>query len=595
MEQSDKLHAELLKTASLIMGDDAHEIRLLPEGASFHAQDPEEAVMFVESQDAQGGIYISMNPVLVVPAKDENVVRFKWLGIDIDAKQKPRLVADGIKMYLQLHGFPEPVVGFSGRGVWLLYKVDQPNDDYHRTLRQRFLKHLHDQDGGESVDVSVFNASRVMRFFGTINPKGSRSRIWSVPENLEVLDDKLIENLVGPVAVARTDRATAVVGDALPLSGQATAYGESALRECLYHDNRPEWDALRDAPEGTRNTRLAAVSRRLKELVAEQQIDFDYALAELWTAAEESGLTDGEELSHTRTTIRHNFEDFQPSAVPALHGHLADESTSNLPAVLPKLDAGGVESGAESLFPDGGDDWDEEIPPIEWLVPKRIARGTLIWAYGPKEVGKSLYFLGVAKYLTDRGEKVSFYSEEMGRALDVRRLTRVGIKKENFRWWNGKGLNLADKKQLAQVIKQSEGTSLVIFDSYEKVWQSSTMSENRKAVEFSNAAQKIIRATGATVIIIDHTGFGTYDEHGNYHEQRHPRAASTKEQQADMSILFESRGKWAGPEHPFFFTIENMKAGRLENPFKDECEVRNTPTGGLVVVNTTLDQEGHNG
>ncbi len=229
------------------------------------------------------------------------------------------------------------------------------------------------------------------------------------------------------------------------------------------------------------------------------------------------------------------------------------------------------------------DDWDEEIAPVDWLVPGVIARGTLVWAYGPKESAKSMYLIDLCTRLSHEGKKVTYYSEEMALTVHNRYVSRFRPRRGFFRTKWGRGLNLADPAAVERVIEENEGSALIVFDSYEKVWQTSSRDQNRRAVEFAVVASEIVRATGATVVIIDHTGFGYRDSDGTMHDQRQPRGASTKEQQADMSILFSTRGKYDGGP-TFKFTMENMKPGRLGNPFKLDMELCDTPDGGLTVV-----------
>jgi hypothetical protein len=281
------------------------------------------------------------------------------------------------------------------------------------------------------------------------------------------------------------------------------------------------------------------------------------------------------------------------AAAHRAHSALVSDGVDRVAVYLPKegkdvtdhLRAGYTIDELE-LVGNGGDwdDWDEDTPDIEWLVEPVLGRGTVVWAYGSKETAKSMYLLALAAELSHAGNISTYYSEEMAKNLDRRRIARFAPNKQYFRWKNGRGLNLADEEQLEQVITENANSSLIIFDSYEKVWnEDKAKSENRRAVACAAALRRITNETGATVVIIDHTGFPFRDSEGNLHEERRPRGASSKEQQADMAILFTTKGGWVKGQ-PFRFKIENMKPGRLENPFKYELEVVDTAGGGLAVV-----------
>lgn len=298
------------------------------------------------------------------------------------------------------------------------------------------------------------------------------------------------------------------------------------------------------------------------------------------------------ELLRGASEVRIISDNDEPGLAAAYRAHSALVA-SGIPTVAIYLPREGkditdhLHSGytLDEIVPTNGDwdDWDEGVPDIDWLLYPILARGTLIWCYGSKETAKSMYLLGLATELSHRGERVAYYSEEMAKNTDRRRIARFAPDKRYFRWKNGRGLDLSDTDQLEHVIAENQGTSLIILDSYERVWQYVSGSENRRAVKFAAATRRIINETGATVAVIDHTGFGWRDSEGDVHEERKPRGASAKEQQADMAILFTTSGQWVKGQ-PFRFKIENMKPGRLENPFKMNLEVIDTAGGGLAVV-----------
>lgn len=233
------------------------------------------------------------------------------------------------------------------------------------------------------------------------------------------------------------------------------------------------------------------------------------------------------------------------------------------------------------------DSWDEAVPDVDWLIPDVMARGTLVWCYGSAETAKSMALMGMASELSHRGERVAYYGEEMDRRTEGRRLARFHPSRQNFMWKNGRALDLSDESTVHQMVAECRGFSLIILDSYERVWGNVRANENRRAVEFARVCHELILGTGATVCVIDHTGFPYRDMDGNLHDQTEPRGASAKRQQADTAILFKKQGEYV-PGKPFRFTMENKKPGRLGNPFFHRMQVVDTEGGGLAVVKEEL-------
>jgi len=158
----------------------------------------------VYSDKGTAGLYITMNPV--DPAllarycnrikdkpdrttTDAEIVRRRWMIFDIDParpagiaatdaeQQAARAVAHECEQHLRNLGWPLPVIGSSGNGYALFYRIDLPNDDASKSLISDVLKAVDRQMrsacGDEAhVDLAMFNAARIVRAFGTANRKG---------------------------------------------------------------------------------------------------------------------------------------------------------------------------------------------------------------------------------------------------------------------------------------------------------------------------------------------------------------------------------------------------------------------------------------
>jgi hypothetical protein len=156
------------------------------------------------------GVYVTLNPcnpALLSRANnrmvdwpkatttDAEIIRRRWLFIDIDPtrpsgigstddeKQTAKTLAADIEEILRGRGWPFPLLVDSGNGCYLLYRVDLPNDDETTALLKRFYAGLNGLLGTydpskphSKLDLSVFNAARILRIGGTLNRKGDSTQ-----------------------------------------------------------------------------------------------------------------------------------------------------------------------------------------------------------------------------------------------------------------------------------------------------------------------------------------------------------------------------------------------------------------------------------
>jgi replicative DNA helicase len=165
--------------------------------------DPSTAAQAIDRVEAlkPPAVYVTLNPV--EPAllarsvnrlahkaksttKDEDILRRRWLFVDIDARRPAGVsstdgelaealaVAESIRAAMITDGWPEPLQGMSGNGAYLLWRVDLPNDDQSTDLVKHCLMGMayrFNTDGAE-VDCSTFNAARICKVLGTVARKG---------------------------------------------------------------------------------------------------------------------------------------------------------------------------------------------------------------------------------------------------------------------------------------------------------------------------------------------------------------------------------------------------------------------------------------
>ena len=117
-------------------------------------------------------------------ASDTDVAVRRWLLVDCDpVRPKGESAtleeveaamkrARAVFRFLRDQGFPDPIAAESGNGAHLLYRYDAPADDgeVHKRLLAALDRTL--TDDVVKVDPDVCNASRIFRFYGTVNRKG---------------------------------------------------------------------------------------------------------------------------------------------------------------------------------------------------------------------------------------------------------------------------------------------------------------------------------------------------------------------------------------------------------------------------------------
>jgi hypothetical protein len=159
---------------------------------------------------------------------DKDILKRLWLPLDIDSVRPAGICATddekklasetslAIRDYLVEQGFPSPVVGDSGNGGHLLYRVDLANTEDVTSILVRFYESLTKQFSTEQVkiDTAVYNAARIWKVYGTKVCKGDEvggrvhrlARIMEWPKELEPVPMELIEKIVAkgtaPVSVA---------------------------------------------------------------------------------------------------------------------------------------------------------------------------------------------------------------------------------------------------------------------------------------------------------------------------------------------------------------------------------------------------------
>jgi hypothetical protein len=174
------------------------------------------------------GIYTTLNPVnpaLLARAENRTKSRAESTTSDNDIAHRIHLLIDAdpvrptgisstdeekehshtqtrsVFKYLRSLGWPDPIAADSGNGFHLIYNIDLPNDKESADLVKAVLNALAARfNTAESkIDVSVFNAARIVKAYGTLAAKGDniesrphrRSRILKVGSKMTVTVEQL--------------------------------------------------------------------------------------------------------------------------------------------------------------------------------------------------------------------------------------------------------------------------------------------------------------------------------------------------------------------------------------------------------------------
>jgi len=150
-------------------------------------------------------------------SSDADIVERRWIAIDIDSVRPAGISSTdeehqaaldrtrSIRTRLTEKGWPEPILGDSGNGGHLCYRVELPNDASVTQLLQRCLQALDllFSDDRVKVDASTYNAARIWKLYGTVVCKGDstedrphrRARILEAPQRIEPVPRELLQAL----------------------------------------------------------------------------------------------------------------------------------------------------------------------------------------------------------------------------------------------------------------------------------------------------------------------------------------------------------------------------------------------------------------
>lgn len=275
------------------------------------------ASLIAKENGLHQSIYVTANPVnpallarsenqftrgTYLTTTDADIAKRNWFLIDMDpvrpagisstdsemelAREKAQIIVE----WLTSLGWPAPIQADSGNGVHVMYKVDEPNNDEARIDFECALKMLAGifSDDAVKVDVTVFNASRVWKIYGTVSMKGSSTEerphrvamLTDVPDELVAVSRGLISDCARHIRDAKAEEYKDMTGEYIAdmakwlgerkmtvTSGPRPMFGNEGqkwvISKCPFNENhinpivglvnnRPVYRCLHDSCSGNR-------------------------------------------------------------------------------------------------------------------------------------------------------------------------------------------------------------------------------------------------------------------------------------------------------------------------------------------------------
>jgi 5S rRNA maturation endonuclease (ribonuclease M5) len=215
------------------------------------------------------------------------------------------------------------------------------------------------------------------------------------------------------------------------------------------------------------------------------------------------------------------------------------------------------------------------LPEIRYLSAPYVPAGARIWAFGPAESGKSLWALWMACALSRDGLRCVYVSQENPLVEDVRRLSKLEPDWDRFIFVHDQGLDLAQDEHVAALVELSAGADFIVLDTLTACW-SGDEGDNPSIAGFDrDVLQRLIRETGASVVVLDHTG--NPQAFVKRRGVNAGRGASSKGQKADVVLEFRTEG-----QHGFVIEHAKNRMGGAKEPPR-QFQVVDADDGGLDV------------
>jgi hypothetical protein len=391
-----------------------------------------------ELNETGPGTYCTINPVnkallarasnrlkmrIDTTTTDKDILGRRWLPIDIDPQRASQISATAeehqaaldrareIRFTLSGEGWSQPILASSGNGSYLLYAIALPNDQASENLIKQVLRVLAQRfdDSAVRVDQSLFNASRIIKLFGSIAKKGDNvpdrphrlSRIIDAPSIIQPVPQELLEKLA----------ATLKEPDP-PRPGPLTGRGRFSMDDFIARHHLPVRDPV--PYEGGRKWVLEECifnsAHKAPDSALFECADGSFGFKCFHNSCSAYGWRDVRAL-YAPPRTRAERSSWQPSDgdVPSEYRYPPSDSNGRGSEAEPPPNASQHirQAGAPASEPAGALIIDRladiEPRPISWLWRKRIPRGKFTLLAGLPGLGKSQATASIAAVVSTGG------------------------------------------------------------------------------------------------------------------------------------------------------------------------------------------------
>lgn len=473
------------------------------------------------------GIYITLNPVnpaLLSRANnrfveyqkdygtaDKDIIKRNWLLIDCDPVRPSNISSSETELeasknravevynYLELHGWGQPVSGYSGNGFHLLYKIDLPVDDAGLVKKVLEALNHHFSDKVVSIDTAVFNPARITKLYGTLTCKGDNtierphrmSKLRLVPAELKTVSKEMLEKVAGTF---EAEPSKTVIN----FSSTNNFHKEFNLSDFITKHN----------------IQTKAVKNKGSMTIIELQ-------ACPWGQQHGSGDKPGDSCiiqfangavgfkCQHNTCSNRTWKDFRLLFEPGYNDKKTEYNPSSHPIILPK-------------FFSAPEICSIQFPPTRWVVPELIPEGLTILAGKPK-TGKSWAVLDLAlqvasggkvfgKILVEKGHVLYLALEDSKRRLQKRMNILLEDKEppanlqlvDATTGW--KTLNKGGLEMLEKTIQEHPDIKMIAIDTLQKIKPIGQRQNNAYENDYAAIGdlQKLATKHNISIILLHH-------------------------------------------------------------------------------------------
>ncbi|MEZ4667828.1 MAG: AAA family ATPase [Anaerolineae bacterium] len=161
----------------------------------------------------------------------------------------------------------------------------------------------------------------------------------------------------------------------------------------------------------------------------------------------------------------------------------------------------------------------KNLPPLEWIIPGMIPKRSLVEVHGPPGSGKSLFVLDLALSMAKRSPVIYVCVE--GASGNVIRIDAWEKKygetaNPNLKFYIH-SVNLLDEDEVEDFITlaRPQNAELIIFDTLARCMIGGDENSARDMGMAINACDRIRDATGASILLVHHTGKSGANERGS--------------------------------------------------------------------------------